>query len=62
MEGKKQIEILKGLSYRKKAIARELKLSKNTVKSYLAKSEEEQRCRKNNRKEALLSFFPYVQE
>jgi orotate phosphoribosyltransferase-like protein len=40
MEVIKQIGILSKLGYAKKAIARELNLSKNTVKSYLAKSDE----------------------
>jgi DNA-binding NarL/FixJ family response regulator len=35
MEVKKQIGILQSLGYGKKTIARELGLSKNTVKSYL---------------------------
>lgn len=40
MELKKQIGILQSLGYGKKTIARELGLSKNTVKSYLDVSEE----------------------
>jgi len=40
MEVKKQISILKSLGYGKKTIARELGLSKNTVKSYLDVSQE----------------------
>jgi len=40
MEIKKQIEILSSLGYGKKTIARELGVSKNTVKSYLEGSDE----------------------
>jgi transposase len=39
MEVKKQIGILQSLGYGKKTIARELGLSKNTVKSYLEETE-----------------------
>jgi transposase len=62
MEFIKQIGILSKLGYGKKAIARELNLSKNTVKSYLAKSEETSVSATNNRQETLHDFFPYVKE
>jgi transposase len=60
MEIKKQIEILSSLGYGKKTIARELGVSKNTVKSYLEVSDEKDAyCNNNSRKEDLHSFFPY---
>ena len=60
MEVKKQIGILQSLGYGKKTIARELGLSKNTVKSYLAVSEDKGECSSNeSRKEDLYAFFPY---
>jgi len=60
MELKKQIGILQSLGYGKKTIARELGLSKNTVKSYLDVSEEKDGDSPNeSRKEDLYSFFPY---
>jgi len=49
MEVIKQIGILSKLGYVKKAIARELKLSKNTVKSYLSKSDETPVPQQNSR-------------
>jgi transposase len=62
MEVKKQIGILQSLGYGKKTIARELGLSKNTVKSYLDGSEGIERDRSDeSRKEDLHNFFPYCQ-
>ncbi|MGC1390145.1 MAG: IS21 family transposase [Bacteroidales bacterium] len=62
MEVIKQIGILSKLGYAKKAIARELNLSKNTVKSYLAKSDETPVPEQNSRRETLFDFFPYVKK
>lgn len=62
MEVIKQIEILSNLGYGKKAIARELSLSKNTVKSYLAKGDESVKPPPTDRKETLINFFPYCKE
>jgi len=62
MEVIKQIGILSKLGYGKKAIARELKLSKNTVKSYLAKNDETTEQQQNARREILFGFFPYVKK
>ena len=62
MEVIKQIGILSKLGYSKKAIARELNLSRNTVKSYLTKSDETTKLQQNDRRESLLGFFPYVKE
>lgn len=62
MEVIKQIGILSKLGYAKKAIARELNLSKNTVKSYLAKSDETPVPQQNSRRETLFDFFPYVKK
>ena len=62
MEVIKQIGILSKLGYAKKAIARELNLSKNTVKSYLAKSDETPEPEQNSRREKLFDFFPYVKK
>ena len=60
MEIKKQIEILSSLGYGKKTIARELGVSKNTVKSYLEGSDEKDTdCTNDSRKDDLHSFFPY---
>jgi orotate phosphoribosyltransferase-like protein len=62
MEVIKQIGILSKLGYAKKAIARELNLSKNTVKSYLAKNNETTEPEQNSRRDALFEFFPYVKK
>ena len=62
MEVIKQIGILSKLGYGKKAIARELNLSKNTVKSYLTKNNESTNPQQNARSESLFGFFPYVKE
>jgi transposase len=60
MEVKKQIGILQSLGYGKKTIARELGLSKNTVKSYLDVSEDKIGDSSiESRKEDLYAFFPY---
>ena len=62
MEVKKQISILQSLGYGKKTIARELGLSKNTVKSYLDSSEGIERDQtEESRKEDLQVFLPYCQ-
>jgi predicted transcriptional regulator len=57
MEVKKQISILQSLGYGKKTIARELGLSKNTVKSYLEGSHNNEDLSTESRKEDLLGFF-----
>ena len=62
MEVIKQIGILNKLGYGKKAIARELNLSKNTVKSYLAKDDQVTEQGQNSRRDALFDFFPYVKK
>ena len=62
MEVIKQIGILSKLAYAKKAIARELNLSKNTVKSYLAKSDLATEQQQNSRRVILFDFFPYVKK
>lgn len=62
MEVKKQIGILQSLGYGKKTIARELGLSKNTVKSYLESAENNEREHSDEtRKEDLHDFLPYCQ-
>jgi transposase len=62
MEVKKQISILQSLGYAKKAIARELGLSKNTVKSYLDVSADKvDDNTTDSRKDELYNFFPYCQ-
>jgi transposase len=62
MEVIKQIGILSTLGYSKKAIARELNLSKNTVKSYLTRSDQTNEPLQNVRRDTLFEFFPYVQQ
>ena len=62
MEVIKQIGILSTLGYSKKAIARELNLSKNTVKSYLTRSDQANEPLQNVRRETLFEFFPYVKQ
>ena len=60
MEVKKQIGILQSLGYGKKTNARELGLSKNTVKCYLDVSEDKGGDSSNeSRKKNLYAFFPY---
>jgi transposase len=62
MEVIKQIGILSGLGYSKKAIARELNLSKNTVKSYLSRGDKTTGASENEKRDTLFEFFPYVKE
>ena len=63
MEVKKQIGILQSLGYVKKTIARELGLSKNTVKSYLDVPEDKDGDSSNeSRKEDRYCFFPYCRQ
>ena len=60
MDVKKQIGILQSLGYGKKTIARELGLSRNTVKSYLDVTEDKDGDSPGeSRREDLYSFFPY---
>ena len=63
MEVLKQIKLLNSLGYGKKAIARELKISKNTVKTYLLTGDDSV---DNNdlpdKQEVLFAFFPYCKE
>jgi transposase len=62
MDVKKQIGILQSLGYGKKTIARELGLSRNTVKSYLDVSQDKDGdSPEESRKDDLYSFFPYCQ-
>jgi transposase len=62
MEVKKQISILQSLGYGKKTIARELGLSKNTVKSYLDSSESIERDQSDeSRRDDLVNYLPYCQ-
>ena len=62
MEVKKQISILQGLGYGKKTIARELGLSKNTVKSYLDSTESIERDQSDeSRRKDLHDYLPYCQ-
>jgi len=60
MEVIKQIGILSSLGFSKKAIARELNLSKNTVKSYLSRGDQITEPAPNNKRDTLYEFFPYV--
>ena len=62
MEVIKQIKLLNDLGYGKKAIARELGLSRNTVKSYLAEDTPEAGTKKTDRQQVLFEFFPYCKE
>ncbi|MGB8491542.1 MAG: hypothetical protein WCE64_10855 [Bacteroidales bacterium] len=62
MEVIKQNGILSKLGYGKKAIGRELNLSKNTVKSYLAKDDQVTEHQQNSRRDTLFDFFPYVKK
>jgi predicted transcriptional regulator len=60
MEVKRQISILQSLGYGKKTIARELGLSKNTVKSYLDSSEGIERDQSDeSRRDDLDNYLPY---
>jgi transposase len=62
MEVIKQIGILNGLGYSKKAIARELSLSKNTVKNYLSRGDKTPGVFENEKRDTLFEFFPYVKQ
>ena len=61
MEVISQIQLLNKLGYGKKAIARQLGISKNTVKGYLTKGEEIIPLQQSDRKETLFNFFPYCE-
>jgi transposase len=62
MAEKKQISILQSLGSVRKAKARELGLSRNTVKSYLDVSEtSESESNNDTRKDDLQNFFPLCQ-
>ena len=62
MEMIKQIQLLYELGKGKKAIARELGLSKNTVKSYLLNDNKAPVTGRTERQESLFDFFPYCKE
>jgi transposase len=64
MEVSKQIKLMNGLGIGKKAIARHLGVSKNTVKDYLLKQEEIRPKTEvvSNRLTELQGFFPYCKE
>ncbi|MDZ4204874.1 MAG: IS21 family transposase [Bacteroidales bacterium] len=62
MEVVKQIQKLNELGYSKKTIARELGLSRNTVKSYLTKGDASLTKAQSQRKEVLFEFFPYCNQ
>ncbi|HEX2958591.1 MAG TPA: IS21 family transposase [Chitinispirillaceae bacterium] len=63
MELKKQIDILNGLGYGKKTIARELGLARNTVRSYLEAAEDAKVEIDNDSRQAdLQDYFPYCQK
>ncbi len=63
MEVKKQVVILQSLGYGKKTIARELGLSRNTVKSYLESTSgnEREQPDESRRMEDLRDYLPYCQ-
>ena len=61
MEVRGQIKLLNDLGYSKKAIARELRLSKNTVKGYLSEKSDPPGSKTDDKKSVLFEFFPYVQ-
>jgi len=61
MEVRGQIKLLNDLGYSKKAIARELRLSKNTVKGYLSEKSDPPGSKTEEKKSVLFGFFPYVQ-
>lgn len=61
MEVRGQIKLLNDLGYSKKAIARELSLSKNTVKGYLSEKNDPPGSKTEEKKSVLFGFFPYVQ-
>jgi len=62
MEVKGQIKLLNDLGYGKKTIAKELGLSKNTVKSYLSEDDRSSVNKAEDKKTVLFDFFPYVQQ
>jgi transposase len=62
MDLKNQIKLLKGLGYGSKTIARDLGMSKNTVKKYLTGSEESTEDRSVCQKDSLFDFFPYCRK
>jgi transposase len=62
MEVIKQIGLLNQLGYGKKTIARELGISRNTVKNYLSPPAEGQEGQVPDRKEVLFNFFPYCKK
>lgn len=62
MEVVTQITIMKNLGHGIKSIARELGLSKNTVKSYLLKEITDSSQKRPDRLEHLYAFFPYCKE
>ena len=62
MEIIKQIRLLDELGKGKKTIARELGLSKNTVKSYLLNDNKRPDTLRTERQESLFDFFPYCRE
>jgi len=57
-----QIKLLKELGYGSKTIARDLGLSKNTVKKYLADPEQSSEDQAVYRKDTLIDFFPYCRK
>ena len=57
-----QIKLLKGLGYGSKTIARDLGMSKNTVKKYLTDSEDPPEDRSICQKDSLIGFFPYCRK
>ena len=61
MEVISQIQLLNKLGYGKKAIARQLGISKNTVKGYLTKGRRNNTTSQSDRKETLFNFFPYCE-
>jgi transposase len=62
MEIIKQIRLLNELGKGKKTIARELGLSKNTVKSYLINDNRAVHSEGSGRQQVLTDFFPYCRE
>lgn len=63
MEIVEQIKLLHQAGIGTKSIARQLQISKNTVKDYLRKGKKEDELEKENTsKEALYAFFPYCKK
>src|SRR5512145_317445 len=64
MEVLEQIKLMNSLGVGKKAIARQLGISRNTVKDYLSKQElsKPKTEKDNNKLSELQSFFPYCKE